>query len=358
MTVHILTGEYPPDPGGVADYTAIIAKELVAAGCEVYIWCPGEPATPMADGIIVHRLRGGFQPASLLALSRQLSHFTGPRQLLVQYVPHAFGMKSLNVPFCVWLWWRRVRHGDRVRVMFHEVCVPFVWRPIVWNVSAFVHRVMAFILLRAATQIDVSTPVWLRVLRGCGLGRRTVHVVPIPSTIPYVNDPVAVEAVRNAILKDEVEAKIVGHFGTYGTLITELLTPIFVGLLDAEPTVRVLLIGRGGEAFRQESVARHPQFATRITATGPLSAVEISIALQACDAMVQPYSDGASGRRTSLAATIANGVPTVSTTGPATEPFLRESPIALVALGDVPAFIDATRNAMRTPTSPAGKTGS
>ncbi len=357
-TVHIFTGEYPPDPGGVADYTAIIASELAASGCDVHIWCPGEPTTPVSDGIIVHRLRGGFQPASLLALSRQLSRFAGPRQLLVQYVPHAFGMKSLNVPFCVWLWWRRVWHGDRVRVMFHEVCVPFVWRPIVWNVFAFVHRAMAFILLRAATQIDVSTPVWSRVLRGCGLGRRTANVLPIPSTIPYVDNPVAVEVARNAILKGDAEAKIVGHFGTFGTLMTDLLTPILVGLLDAEPTVCVLFIGRGGEAFHQNFVAEHPQFAARITATGRLSAVEISIALQACDAMVQPYPDGASGRRTSLAATIANGVPSVSTIGPATEPFLRESPIALVPLGDVPAFIDAIWIAMRTPTSPAGKTGS
>jgi len=344
---HILTGEYPPDYGGVADYTAIIAKELAASSCEVHIWCPGEPAMQIAGSSIVHRLRGGFRPASLLALSRHLSRFAGPRHLLVQYVPHAFGMKSLNVPFCVWLWWRRVRHGDRVRVMFHEVSVPFVWRPLIWNLSAFVHRAMAFILLRAATQIDVSTPVWLRVLRGCGLGRRTATVVPIPSTIPYVDNPVAVDAVRKGILKGEGGAKIVGHFGTYGTLITELLTPILLGLLDAEPKVRVLLIGGGGEAFRQQFLVQYPQFASRITATGRLSAMEISISLQACDAMVQPYPDGASGRRTSLTATIANGVPTVSTTGPATEPYWQESGlIALVPIGDAVAFIDATRNAM------------
>ena len=98
---HILTGEYPPDPGGVADYTAIIANQLAASGCEVHIWCPGEPATQTEHGVVVHRLRGGFQPASLLAFARHLSRFTGSRNLLVQYVPHAFGMKSVNVPFCV-----------------------------------------------------------------------------------------------------------------------------------------------------------------------------------------------------------------------------------------------------------------
>ena len=349
MTVwHILTGEYPPNPGGVADYTAIIANELATAGCEVHIWCPGEPSTQMADGVVVHRLRGGFQPASLSTLSRQFLDFARPRHLLVQYVPHAFGMKSINVPFCVWLWWRRVWHGDRIRVMFHEVCAPFVSRPIARNVSAFIHRAMAFILVRAATQIDISTPIWLRVLRGCGLGRRAVTVVPIPSTIPYVDNPVAVEAVRRRILNDEVEAKIVGHFGTYGALITELLLPILAGLLETEPNVRVLLIGGGGEAFRQQLAAKYPQFDSRINATGRLSASDISIQLQACDAMVQPYPDGASGRRTSLTAAIANGIPTVTTTGPATETFWRESGlVALVRVGDTEAFIDATRKAMQ-----------
>ena len=42
--------------------------------------------------------------------------------MLVQYVPHAFGWKGGNLPFCLWLWNRK---DLRPWVMFHEVAYPF-----------------------------------------------------------------------------------------------------------------------------------------------------------------------------------------------------------------------------------------
>ena len=39
-TWHIITGEYPPAPGGVSDYTEAVAAGLAAAGDEVHVWCP------------------------------------------------------------------------------------------------------------------------------------------------------------------------------------------------------------------------------------------------------------------------------------------------------------------------------
>ena len=40
MQWHILTGEYPPQPGGVSDYTRMVAEGLAAAGDEVVVWAP------------------------------------------------------------------------------------------------------------------------------------------------------------------------------------------------------------------------------------------------------------------------------------------------------------------------------
>ena len=37
---HILSGEYPPQPGGVSDYTAGLAEGLAKAGAEVHVWVP------------------------------------------------------------------------------------------------------------------------------------------------------------------------------------------------------------------------------------------------------------------------------------------------------------------------------
>src|SRR5947209_3461982 len=35
---HLVTGEYPPRPGGVGDYSALLAAGLAAAGGEVHVW--------------------------------------------------------------------------------------------------------------------------------------------------------------------------------------------------------------------------------------------------------------------------------------------------------------------------------
>src|SRR5262249_37568110 len=96
----ILTGEYPPQPGGVADYTRLLARGLAQAGDRVHVWSgPCSAPTPVDSGVHVHRLPGRFGPASLVQLHRELGRLPGPYRLLVQYVPHAFGMKAMNVPF-------------------------------------------------------------------------------------------------------------------------------------------------------------------------------------------------------------------------------------------------------------------
>ncbi len=100
----IITGEYPPAPGGVADYTRALAQALAAAGDEVHVWAPSIDGGLSADpGVQLHSLPEGYRPAGLRRLSRELCRLPGPKRILVQYVPHAFGMRALNVPFCGWV---------------------------------------------------------------------------------------------------------------------------------------------------------------------------------------------------------------------------------------------------------------
>jgi hypothetical protein len=72
MTVHwqLITGEYPREPGGVSDYTRLVARGLVEAGDDVDVWAPpcAKPG-PSDAGVNVHRLRGRFDPRSLAVLS-------------------------------------------------------------------------------------------------------------------------------------------------------------------------------------------------------------------------------------------------------------------------------------------------
>ncbi|HEY0094990.1 MAG TPA: glycosyltransferase, partial [Archangium sp.] len=54
---HLLTGEFPPRPGGVSDYTWQVAEGLARTGCAVHVWAPGDPQEALApEGVTVHRL--------------------------------------------------------------------------------------------------------------------------------------------------------------------------------------------------------------------------------------------------------------------------------------------------------------
>src|SRR6185503_16674955 len=104
---HLITSEYPPQIGGVSDYTYLVGSALAAAGDEVHVWCPpSDGETPASQGVAVHREFGRFAPADLSRAGRLLDQFPAPRRLLVQWVPHGYGYRSMNIAFCLWLWKR------------------------------------------------------------------------------------------------------------------------------------------------------------------------------------------------------------------------------------------------------------
>src|SRR6266850_5202914 len=89
---HIITGEFPPQPGGVSDYCSQLTAALSAAGEEVHVWAPPVAATTArSDGVQVHRLSSRFGLGSLKQLSAGLDASPPPRRLFVQYVADAFG---------------------------------------------------------------------------------------------------------------------------------------------------------------------------------------------------------------------------------------------------------------------------
>jgi hypothetical protein len=234
---HIITGEYPPDPGGVADYTAVVARALVAAGHEVHVWCRGDAAGPATEpgGVRAHRVAGRFGPTGLARIDRELGRFDGPRTVLVQYAPHAFGWKAMNLPLAAWAEWR-ARRGDDVRVMFHEVTFPWVRRPLRHNVLAAANRVMAAVLVRACSRAYVSIPGWIPLLRRLGAGRVPIAWTPVPSNVPGDVLPGAAEGRRAEVTGGCPFASVVGHFGTYGPSITRYLARYSATSWTAERT--------------------------------------------------------------------------------------------------------------------------
>jgi glycosyltransferase involved in cell wall biosynthesis len=347
---HLITPEYPPQSGGVSDYTCQVAAGLSDQGDEVHVWCPkgdrrpNGPSLPVAaSGVTVHREFGGFARADLRAVGRKLDSFPAPRRILVQWVPHGYGYRSMNLAFCWWLWKRATRHGDRVELMVHEPFLTFDWASPRQNVAALAHRWMTMLLLNASGQVWMSIPAWEKMLRPYALGRNVLfRWLPIPSNIPAWNDSARAQAVRRRYVNGP--SLLIGHFGTYGSSIKKLLEPILPALADDLGDGIVLLIGNGSEQFRRRLIEKQPRLDGLIKATGALEAEDLSCHLAACDLLIQPYPDGVSSRRTSFMAGLVNGKPTVTTTGWLTEPlWVQSGAVALAPAGDTDAFVQQVR---------------
>ena len=338
---HLVTGEFPPAPGGVSDYTFALASGLAAAGDAVHVWCPaaaGAAADPA--GVTVHRSSGHWTAADMRVFDRELDALPGRRQLLVQWVPHAFGMRSMNMRFCGWVV-SRARAGDRVDVMVHEPFLAFregSWRQ---DAAAAVHRLMVWRLLRAARRTWVSIPAWATALKTWAPRNRPFCWLPVPSNVPVHPDPAAAASLRRRL--PETVRGVVGHFGTFDCLQSARLRELIPALVTGREDLGVLLLGRHSDDFARQLGARHPALLPRVLAAGDLPASALSAHLQACDVLLQPYPDGASTRRGTLMAALSHGIPTVTTRGRLSEPFWEGSPaVALADADDHGALVVAT----------------
>ncbi len=327
---NIITGEYPPMRGGVADYTQLVARALKDAGDDVQVWAPhAESTCDLADGVTVNRLPDHFGPRSIGELSRGLAS-RGNARTLLQYVPHAFGMRAMNLPLCLWLW---VRMGSDLTVMFHEVAFPIRrHQPMRHNVLGAVQYAMAAAVARAASKIYVAAGAWQRKLARIVPDPGAITLLPVPSNIPLVNDRVAIMAQR-ARFADRGQL-LIGHFGTYGEHLFQPLGDALAPILE-DSAARVLLIGRASENFRKSLTGRFGKLAKGVSATGRLRPEEVSVSISACDAMLQPYPGGVTARNATAIAGLQHGKPVVTTDGWMTEQMWRDSRAAmLVAEGD------------------------
>jgi glycosyltransferase involved in cell wall biosynthesis len=335
MRWHLITGEYPPTPGGVSDYTRQLAIALVSHGQRVEVWAPrASGAEPTDAGIEIHRLES-FGARGLAALGARIDSLGSHQRLFLQYVPQAFGAHGMNVRLVRWL----SQCSSELWVQFHEVAL--VWdclaRP-QHQVIAAVQTWMAGELARRADRIFVSIEGWRKRLGG--LGARA-DWLPIPSNVPVVVPELDVSRARMEL----GPGPWVGHFGAYGALITRDLAPALREIADRNFSVRFLLLGRGAKRFGQDL-----GLGDRVKSLEDIPAASVSAHLSACDLLVQPFPDGISSRRTSAMAGLALGRPMVSTEGHLTDSvWLASGAVALAPAGDVAMIAGQVLDLLKAP---------
>jgi glycosyltransferase involved in cell wall biosynthesis len=338
---HIITGEYPPQLGGVSDYTGLVANGLASAGNTVRVWAPRcDLPDNTAAAVEVHRLPGHFGSPALATITRAVRANPGCA-VLVQYVPHAYGFKAMNLPFCLWLY--SIRRAG-LTVMFHEVAFPIgPAQPLRHNLLGAVTKLMAWLVCRSATRIMVASARWQEMLSQLG-ATAPISWIPVPSNIAVVENAAATASWRGRFTK--ASGLLMGHFANYSDYSVERLSQIISVLLGEHRELSLLLLGANSQEFRRRLLSENLHMASRVHATGALAAQELSWALAACDLMVQPYPDGVSTRRTSTSALLAHGRAIVTTNGIATEPLWHESGAVAMAPADTPGRLRDVINQM------------
>ncbi|MCA1725465.1 MAG: glycosyltransferase, partial [Thermomicrobia bacterium] len=351
MRVLLISAEYPPIPGGIGDYTALLAAHLASAGATVAVLTTGNGAVQHDGEVTVYERVPSWGWGSTQAICDVVRSF-GPEIVHLQYQTGMYDMHPVVnfLPDRLSSRIARAERGGKPRFVttFHDLRHPYLF-PKAGFLRAFVTRHLA----RTSSLAIGTNGEDVTQLRRW---RANAALLPIGSNIPAatVRDARAIRA-RYGI---PAEALLLTTFGLLNrskgieTVIDAL------ALLRREGTdAHLLLIGAGAGVNdptnhatalaldRQCAAAGLTAFVHR---TGSLPAAEVAEALAASDLCVLPYRDGASPRRGSLLAALAEGIPVV-TTPPAPGvydglPNLQDGEAArYVPVGDARAVADAVR---------------
>lgn len=343
MRVLLISAEYPPIPGGVGDYTALLASHLTDAGAAVSVLTSGSGRLEHSDGVTVHRRVSRWD----WRVRHEVRAAVEEERPDIVHLQYQTGMYAMH-PAVNFL--PGVHAGDRAvprfATTFHDLLHPYLF-PKAGPLRAWITRRLA----RASDAVIVTNGADDATLRAWGLH---AILIPIGSNIPQASqrDPREIRA-RYGIGPD---ASLLTMFGllNHSKGIDTVLDALAM-LLRGGRQAHLLLVGAGAGANDPTNRATEAALDARIAAdgltgmvtyTGPLPAEDVAQALAASQICLLPYRDGASPRRGSLLAALIQGIPVVTTT-PAPHaydglPALRDGDCALlVPVGDVPAMADA-----------------
>ena len=302
VRVLMVTGEYPPMPGGVGDYTRCLVDALERRGCQ----CGVVTAVPAAgqQHVIATARRWGW---SLIPLVRRAAHQMHADLVHIQYQAGAFDLHP--APTILPLF---VRPRPCV-VTFHDTNVPYLFPK-----AGPLRRWATILLARQSAAVIATNPedaselaVWQA---------RQLYRVPIGSNIPVSTNTSLAEGMK---LLEQFRASRRPTIGFFGFLTPDKGIEVLLTALVKLPEPRPALVliggsqGATGKVHGAYAAAVEQRLATApvpLLRTGYLDAEAVAAALAAVDLVVLPFAEGASLRHGTLIAALTAGAPVVTTT--------------------------------------------
>lgn len=323
--VLLITGEYPPMSGGVGAYTQELGKALAARGWRVSVLtshhaagdateshpAPPETAVRVEDAITIYPrvTKWGWQVRRQAA---QLAEEIDADWLHVQYQTAAFGMHpAINFAPGVWR-----QHGRRVAWTYHDLLVPYLFpkagvRLRRWVTERPTHTCDLTVVTNEGDRLALENTA------------RNLVRIPIGSNIQALRFSPDERRTQRAQHGFGDDCLVVGYFGFLnrakgGLVLIEAMSQLAARL----PNVKLLMIGeRVGASdptnypyLQQVEGAIHTYgLDEHVVWTGRQPEAVVSAELNACDVLLMPYLDGASLRRGTLMAGLAQGCAIVTT---------------------------------------------
>lgn len=344
MHILFVTGEYPPMQGGVGAYTRELARALYDQGVRVSVLTSQRAAQPNCaefDGCI--RVLPAIDRWSwrIFHIVPELAHELGADWVHVQYQTAAYAMHPA-INFAPSRWKRK---GICTAWTYHDLLPMYLFPKAgrllrTWVTEHPAHAAACVITTNEADRLK--------------LAKHHIDAVTIPIGSNIVSLHLSEEKrqarrLQRGYTKSDL---VVGFFGFLnqskgGDDLIETLRL----LRKARSNVHLLMIGDKIGASDQttqdylrkvEKTIRKHHLQDRVQWTGAEPDSEVAADLNACDVVLLPFTDGASLRRGTLMAALANGCAIVTTTPQTPLPELQhERDLLYVKAGDAPAMAAA-----------------
>lgn len=349
-SVMMITPEYHPDKGGVADYTHSVVQGLSKFGVDLRTVVVNLRGLTAEGGITRHsnveRRSGGLHTWVSLVLSASKSNV---RTVHLQYVPHAFarhGVAPVLVLFAILL---RLTTRAELVVTMHELWIPAEAHAFRLAIS-LLQRVQTVALAVLSTVVIVTNE-----RNKQGLERIPRRFRPVLRQIAAgSNVPVfkGFSPTAESILRYAPGSTLLAVFSPY--TVGKSYLPL-LDILEAVPETTLLCIGglemndpRGAHGDLLSRMVLERGLTDRFLRTGYLPTAAISALLQKSTLYVHLQGRGASFGSTALAAAMEHGLPILGYDGLETaREFVNGKNIYLVPQEEPQLLIAAVRDLLR-----------